>query len=127
MLRRIFQILSIIIIVFIFLSSSHASTSITISLTKGWNLINIPVQPEETTANNILNNLDYISVWKWENNNWSVLLKNQDTQEYATAKDFSILTSINAGEGFWLNMQTDAQLNVIGNEPASSELYFKQG
>ena len=71
--------------------------------------------------------LPYISVWKWQNNNWVVALKNVDTQAYAASKSFAILTTLNAGEGFWLNMQDDATLYVSANQLSNSTLTFEQG
>jgi len=103
------------------------ATTKTISLVKGWNLINTPVQPDDSSAETVLNGLDYVSAWKWVNGKWAVLLKDQDTQEYASSKGFQVLSTINAGEGFWLNMNSAGSLTITGNAPSTSNLYFVQG
>ena len=98
-----------------------------IPLAKGWNLVNFPLQPDDPDIQALLKGLPYISVWKWQNNNWVVALKNVDTQAYAASKSFAILTTLNAGEGFWLNMQDDATLYVSANQLSNSTLTFEQG
>jgi hypothetical protein len=105
----------------------YGMTEVTLTLVKGWNLLNIPVQPENSGTQALFSGLAYISAWKWENNNWAVLLNDADTQAYAASKGFGILTTLNAGEGFWLNMEEESTLNVIGTEVSNSNLSFVQG
>ena len=50
-----------------------------------------------------------ISVWKWTtvngSKNWEVYLPEEDTAgAYAAAKGFGQLTTIDPGEGFWVNV-----------------------
>jgi len=41
-------------------------------------------------------------------------------------RKLSILTTLNAGEGFWLNMQDDATLYVSANQLSNSTLIFER-
>jgi hypothetical protein len=67
---------------------------------EGWNLLGAgetPISPYQF--------FDSISIWKWKNAKWQVFLPGEDDAgaEYAQSKGFDVLTSINPGEGFWLN------------------------
>jgi hypothetical protein len=108
-------------------ATNQNEATVVFALYKGWNLMNIPLQPENNDVNVLLSELEYVSAWKWENNNWAVLLKDADTQAYAASKGFAILSTLNAGEGFWLNMQEDATLHITGTEASNSDISFVQG
>ena len=71
----------------------------------GWNLLGSSMEfsAAELTQQLTSNGKDVSSIWKWNNNNWQVLLPKQDTQGYATNKGFDVLSALNAHEGFWIN------------------------
>ena len=71
-------------------------------------------------------NNKYVSVWKWKNNKWVVYLPGQDTSTYANEKGFDILSSINPGEGFWVNNLLSKQVLIAGT-PVEDNLTMIQG
>lgn len=98
---------------FIFFSFLIASTAGagTISVSPGWNLVSAR---SSITAKDTLSNAEsFISVWKWDNNNWSVYLLGEDDSgaAYAESKGFELLDQINPGEGFWVNTTQEITLN----------------
>ncbi len=85
-----------------------------ISLTAGWNLISLAAQPSDTAIESILSNIadKYTNVWAFVNNTWKV---------YDPASPgFSDLVSLEAGWGYWLNMNQAANLTVSGSTPSNS-------
>jgi hypothetical protein len=80
----------------------------------GWNLISLPLQPNDTAIGSVLSGLSgqYASVWSFQNGLWLV---------YDPANpDFSDLTLMEAGWGYWMNMTGPATLSVTGTEPSQS-------
>jgi len=47
----------------------------------------------------------FVSAWKWKDGGWAVYLPGEGDggAAYAAAKGFDTLSSINSGEGFWVN------------------------
>jgi len=77
-----------------------------LSFVSGWNLVGLKSNSPTTVAALTAGQPGILSVWKWENGNWSVSLPGEGTPgAYATAKNFGQLTTINPGEGFWVNKQ----------------------
>ena len=75
-------------------------------MTAGWNLLGL--KGDQTKTITVLisgNESSTVSVWKWENNTWSVYLagENDGGAAYAQTKGFNELSSIGPGEGFWFN------------------------
>lgn len=77
-----------------------------LAFTAGWNLLGLKGDQPSAVAEIVAAKEGIASIWKWENNSWSVYLPNEATQgEYAASKGFSALTTITPGEGFWVNVQ----------------------
>ena len=73
-------------------------------LSPGWNLVGMVSEEPKTVDELVVGNEDFIiSVWKWENNNWSVHFPAEDTLSFAGSKGFNVLSAINSGDGFWIN------------------------
>ena len=76
-----------------------------LTLTPGWNLVGL----KGTSAVAVTALGAVTSVWKWTTVNgsktWSVSLPGDEDQgaSYAAAKGFGQFTTINSGEGFWVN------------------------
>ena len=91
------------------------SGAIDIGLTgPGWNLISLPQQPSDTAIEIFLGSISckYASVWGFQNGTWLV---------YDPANpDFSDLSNMEAGWGYWLNMTEPATLSVTGATPSQS-------
>ncbi len=78
-----------------------------ISLTQGWNLISLPLVPSSNYIENILFNLSYQTVRKWdkEAGTWRSYL-------YGFGGD---VYELNPGEGFWINVGENQTLNIPGS------------
>jgi hypothetical protein len=84
------------------------------SLTEGWNLIGLKSDQAKTIADLISGNETNIaSVWKWDNGKWAVYLPGQEDGGafYADNKGFTVLSTIEPGEGFWVNCTEDITLD----------------
>ncbi len=99
--------------------STHASatpltTGTTIGLDQGWQLISLYCQPDNTNIENVLSSIlgKYVSVWAYIDGSWKVYDPDNP--------GFSDLTTMEAGRGYWVNMNEDASLNVSGSAPSNS-------
>ena len=76
-----------------------------LALTSGWNLVGLKSISPSSISTITSGQPQIISIWKWVNNNWAVSLPGEATPgAYATSKGFGNLTTINPGEGFWVNV-----------------------
>lgn len=75
-----------------------------LTLASGWNLTGLKSEYPSTAASIIAEDSDIISLWKWHNGTWAVAMPGETTPgAYAASKNFAELTTINPGEGFWVN------------------------
>jgi hypothetical protein len=94
-------------------------------INQGWNLTGNPTDAMLNVAT-IFNAANKVaSVWKWSANKWafySPAMTGQQLSDYATARGYDVLTTINGGEGYWVNAKATftAQLPA-GNPIASSQ------
>lgn len=74
-----------------------------LSLHKGWNLVGATVTLPAAT---FMSQTNIVSVWMWNNNKWAVLIPSATDggAAYASAHGLDLLSSINPGEGFWVNV-----------------------
>ena len=75
---------------------------------KGWNLLGNSTGSPITVATMFNDAVKIASVWKWDaaNTKWcfySPSLSAQALSEYASSKNYELLTTINVGEGFWIS------------------------
>lgn len=98
-----------------------------LGIQKGWNLVSCPVGVDLTSY---FTDTTFVSIWKWDANNdtWAVRLPS-DTKDkgasYAQAKGFAFLSSVNPGEGFWVNSNSSLNLTVQGS-PGTDGLVVKK-
>jgi hypothetical protein len=80
----------------------------TLNLKKGWNLISLPVTPENTTLAAVMSPVEgkYIDVAAWDGG-W-------EYRSYAYGDWFGTLDSIEPKKGYWVNMKENANLIVHG-------------
>jgi hypothetical protein len=92
-------------------SNAHA---VTISLSPGWNLISLPVQPANTAIASVLSGIagSYQVVWGYPNQSWDLYDPN-DTGG-------STLATMQAGNGYWIKMTSAKTLSVSGTTPPQS-------
>jgi hypothetical protein len=80
----------------------------TLYLLQGWNLLGNTVNSPITVSSTFGDAAKVSSVWKWlpASGKWafySPSLTNQALADYAKAQGYEVLSSISAGEGFWIN------------------------
>ena len=86
----------------------------TLSLSSGWNLISLPLQPVDTTISSVLLGVAgaYQIVWGYPSMGWQFYDPNDQTD--------SKLAAMAAGNGYWINMASPQTLTVLGSTPPSS-------
>ena len=88
-----------------------------ITASPGWNLVGNSVSSPMTVAASFGDTNKVSSVWKWVASgttvginypNWAFYTPSQSDggQAYASSKGYDFLSTINAGEGFWINAKT---------------------
>lgn len=85
-----------------------------LTLTQGWNLISMPLQPSDTAIGTVLAGLsgNYTIVWGYPNQAW----KFYDP----TDPEGSTLTTLEAGNAYWIRMTSAATLTLTGTTPSTS-------
>ena len=100
------------------------ASTISISLSAGWNLISLPLAPLSTKTNNVLSGLiaanDFTTVWAYQGGKWS----------YAALSNGALsgpLTTMQDGVGYWIYMTQVDNLTVGGYvippPPSSPQTY----
>lgn len=106
-----------------FLTGAGAAT---LTLTDGWNLVSTRVAI--TVADTFADSDHFTSVWKWKDNSWAVYLPGESPPgEYAGAKGFNDLSTIDPGEGFWVNSKAAQNVAVTGTEQTGNTLSLAKG
>jgi hypothetical protein len=122
-------LLAAIFMVMMTIGSVQAATK-TIPLVSGWNLINTPIQPTSTAIADVLDGISYASAWSWDaaNAKWRVYLADEATPgSYAESKGFDELSTISAGEGVWVNVNTASDLTITGDAPGATDHTLVKG
>jgi hypothetical protein len=88
--------------------STPAPSSISLDVLQGWNLLGNGQDQPISVAMLLGDALRVTSVWKWDvaKTGWQFYAPSMDTvalQSYVTSKGYGVLTTINPGEGFWVN------------------------
>ena len=82
-----------------------------LKLNPGWNLISLPMQPENNSINSVLKEIK--GKWTdiaWYNNSWV-------HKSYAYGDWFGNLSTIDSGKGYWLWVNESVILPVSGGQP----------
>jgi len=87
----------------------RAGNVTTIALNVGWNLISLCLQPSDTAIGSVLDSIagKFTSVWAYKNREWEVY----DPQ----FPGFSNLSTMEAGWGYWIDMNEAATLIISGS------------
>ncbi|MCD4811280.1 PKD domain-containing protein [bacterium] len=96
---------------------------ITIDLYTGWNLISLPLMPEETSIAFVLSpiNGNYSIIWEYNAS---------DTFDHWKKYDPGVpfgndLTNMEPGKGYWIMMTSDDTLPISGTVPESTDIDLK--
>jgi hypothetical protein len=93
------------------------SASRTLYLATGWNLLGNTVNGDLAVASVLSDATKITSVWKWSNDHgkWALYapsLSSQSLSDYATSKNYDVLSTISAGEGFWVNAKVATSITL---------------
>ena len=90
-----------------FTVTSPGAGGTTLNFTTGWNLIGNSVNAPLTVATTFGNTANVSTVWKWipATSKWAFYTPSltDGGAAYAASKSYDFLTTINGGEGFWVN------------------------
>ncbi|NOR60839.1 MAG: hypothetical protein GQ469_09470, partial [Methanosarcinales archaeon] len=96
-----------------------------ISLSASWNLISLPLMPEDTSITSVLSpiNGNYSIVWEYNAN---------DTADHWKKYDPGVpfgndLTNIEPDKGYWIMMTSDDTLPISGTVPESTDIDLTTG
>lgn len=109
---------------------SWAANSGTIDVVAGWNLLGNSSSGSLDVANSFADAQKVITVWKWvpAKSTWAFYSPTTDSgAAYATSKGFDLLTSVNGGEGFWVNASTPFTLSLPTGSPIDSGTFQRGG
>jgi len=98
---------------------------ITIDLYTGWNLISLPLMPEETSIAFVLSpiNGNYSIIWEYNASDTS-----DHWKKYDPGVPFgNDLTNMEPGKGYWILMTSDNTLPISGTVPVSTDIVLKTG
>jgi len=121
-------ILSFCIIIGLVLTQKPAIAQEThsIPLKSGYNLITLPVIPQDTSIESVLSSIisNVQDVWEFDPSD-----TNDPWKRYRPGlEDYSDLTQMTAGNGYWIKVSSNTTLQITG-EPISANtlIYLKQG
>ena len=93
---------------------SNEVDALSITLHQGSNLISLYRQPDDTDVSSVLGPISgkYASIWTFIDNNWRVF--------DPSSPGFSDLTAMEAGRGYWIEMNEPAVLLTYGSAASNS-------
>lgn len=93
---------------------SSVSAAFEIALTPGWNMVSLPEFQSRPDISTVTESIQgkFSSIWSYENGQW--LFFSPESPE------FSSLTRMNSGVGYWINMTTGGKLVGTGVKASSS-------
>jgi hypothetical protein len=98
---------------------STPSLTFNLQLASGWNLISLPVLPDNRQVASVLSPINgkYAALYAFDGNQYS---------EYIPGESSNSLTQMEAGRGYWIYMDSGATLELKGTA-ASGSVALKQG
>jgi len=101
--------------------NTPVATTSTMHLKQGWNLISLPIQPEDTNIDAVLNSIKgkYTDVFTYKGR-WVY------KSEYMN-KWFGDLSNLEAGKGYWIKVNEDCNLTIDGLKVKSANISLEQG
>ena len=92
-------------------ATAQVQQSYQLQTTQGWNLLGNSVDKSINIATMFGDTNKVTSVWKWDNtgNRWMFYapsLSTAELQSYISSNGFGLLTTIEGGEGYWVNAKT---------------------
>jgi len=104
------------------------STAAVTNVAFGWNLLGNGVNSQISVASSFGNNGNVISVWKWDSatSTWAFYSPqlSDGGASYASSQGYQFLTSINPGEGYWLNSKGAFTLQSFSSTSFNASNFF---
>lgn len=104
----------------------HAATiNYPLDLAAGWNLMGNSLSTPLDVRSTLGAQNSVVSVWKWDatNQSWAFYSPSYDAAgtlaSYAASKGYSVLTTIQQGEGYWVNASAPVALGIHAGPPVS--------
>jgi hypothetical protein len=99
------------------ISFAVTGDSVEVKLNKGWNLMSLPIIPDDKHIEDVLADImgDFISVHYYD----PLLLPNDPWLIYSLDPYFHSLTTMEDGKAYWINMIAAANLTVVGQAIAA--------
>ena len=106
-------------------ASTLPASGTTLNLYTGWNLISLPLIPEDTSITSLLSpiNGNYSIVWAYNASDTADHWKKYDPG----APFGNDLTTMEPGKGYWIMMTSNDTLFVTGDVPGSTDIILKAG
>ncbi len=106
--------------------------SIDVDLVSGWNLLGNGYESSFDVASVFADSTKITSVWKWlpAKRTWGVYapaLSAQEMLDYTLSKGYDMLSSIQAGEGYWVNSRKAHTVSLPAAVPIASSSFNAEG
>jgi len=104
-------------------ASTLPASGTTLNLYTGWNLISLPLMPEDTSITSLLSpiNGNYNIIWEYNASNTS-----DHWKKYDPGVPFgNDLTNMEPGKGYWIMMTSNNTLPISGTVPESIDIDLK--
>ncbi len=90
-------------------ATTQGAVGPTLNLVSGWNLLGNSVNVPQSVSTMFDNAANVSTVWKWTGSKWAFYtpLQTDGGAAYAASKGYDFLTTINGGEGFWVNAKAE--------------------
>ena len=104
-------------------ASTLPASGTTLNLYTGWNLISLPLMPENTGIASVLSpiNGNYSIIWEYNASDTSDQWKKYDP----SAPFGNDLTNMEPGKGYWIMMTSGDTLPISGTMPESNDIVLK--
>ena len=89
--------------------SGDTPSDTTLSIVSGWQLISLK-SGESSISTTQLNNDNISTVWKWSAGQWEIYGPSSTVKQLITQYKLTEITSIEPGEGFWVNSKGNASI-----------------
>jgi hypothetical protein len=106
-------------------TTTQAPSTVTLDLAQGWNLIGNGTDATLEVGTLFADTNRFVTVWKWlaVQNAWGFYSPSLAAQggtvlaDYVSAKGYQLLTTVNGGEGFWVNTKQVTSVTVPSGNP----------
>jgi hypothetical protein len=93
-----------------------------VTIKQGWSLKALPVKIDGGVNISKFNNDNLSTIWKWEDNGWLIWSPSNSITQIINSYGLNMISSIQAGEGFWVNAVKGVSVDINGNEEYGLEV-----